>query len=145
MPWEHHSQRKESITFKTCFPLLTSGFRPLMCCWLHDPDITQINMNKRNKTFVTTSHRIMWCLFLMTRAADHSWICCQLALTAGETFDEFVPANVHCANIAKGTQLHWHITCLSNTCILYPCCLLLSGTETSSTGRTLLYYLSTIN
>ena len=45
----------------------------------------------------------------MMRAADHSWICCQLALTAGETFDEFVPANVHCANIAKGTQLHWHM------------------------------------
>lgn len=63
-------------------------------------------------------------LFLMTAAADHSWMSRQSALTAAVTSDEFGAAHVCCANTNKGTWLSPHsssvvslepFTCSTNT------------------------------
>ena len=47
---------------------------------------------KRNETSFSLQFQVKRCSFLMTAAADHSWISCQPTLTAVETSDEFVSA-----------------------------------------------------
>lgn len=44
-------------------------------------------------------------LFLMTAADDHSWISCQVALTAVKTLWICVCTHAHYANTSNGTQL----------------------------------------